>query len=394
MKVNKRRASHWCYLLLFSINVVMALLLRWLPGGAGRPRVILYGHKLNGNLLAILEQARAEGRVDDFAFLTMDPAYHREMLALGWRSVLGIMPSSIAVMARMQAVISDHGLHSLELIHRFSSVRFFDVWHGIPFKGFDRADFRLQRRYDEVWVASPLMRDIYENRYGFDASRLAVTGYARTDRLLSPKISVMEARHYLGLEPSDSRRVVLFAPTWKQDARGRSIFPFGVSEESFFDCLQSLAERLDVLMLFRAHLNSERFNKHTRSRVLEAPQSKFPDTEMVLKLASVLVCDWSSIAFDYLLLDRPTIFLDVEAPFRKGFSLGPEYRYGAVVKNLDEMMGMLVEFIEVPGGYAERHSAEIANVRADVYGAFADGRSAERCLRRLDEFLVRAESSR
>ena len=28
-----------------------------------------------------------------------------------------------------------------------------------------------------------------------------------------------------------------------------------------------------------------------------------------------------SIAFDYLLLDRPTLFLDIPAPFKKGFSL-------------------------------------------------------------------------
>src|SRR5690606_40302310 len=61
-------------------------------------------------------------------------------------------------------------------------LRFFDVWHGIPFKGFDADDFRVQHRYDECWVASPLLRDLYIQRFGFEPQRVVATGYARTDR--------------------------------------------------------------------------------------------------------------------------------------------------------------------------------------------------------------------
>ena len=199
MKLDKRRWSHWCYLLLFSANIVLALLLRWWPGRASARTVVLYGHKFSGNLLAIFEQARADGRAQEFVFLTMDPAYHRELARQGLPSVLGTSPACIPVLARMRALISDHGLHSLELMRRFSGAKFFDVWHGIPFKGFDADDFRVQRTYDEVWVASPLLRDIYRQRFGFDGERLAVTGYARTDRLLAPREPLSAAREYVGL---------------------------------------------------------------------------------------------------------------------------------------------------------------------------------------------------
>jgi len=42
-----------------------------------------------------------------------------------------------------------------------------------------------------------------------------------------------------------------------------------------------------------------------------------------LLASDVLICDRSSIPFDHLLLDRPTLFRDLPAPSRNGFSLRP-----------------------------------------------------------------------
>ena len=41
----------------------------------------------------------------------------------------------------------------------------------------------------------------------------------------------------------------------------------------------------------------------------------------------------SSIAFDFLLLERPTIFLDVEAPFAKGLSLDASHRLSELAED-------------------------------------------------------------
>ena len=58
-----------------------------------------------------------------------------------------------------------------------------DVWHGIAFKGFVPESFRLQRRYHEAWVSSPLLKTVYEQQYGFAPDRVQDSGYARVDRL-------------------------------------------------------------------------------------------------------------------------------------------------------------------------------------------------------------------
>jgi CDP-glycerol glycerophosphotransferase len=106
------------------------------------------------------------------------------------------------------------------------------------------------------------------------------------------------------------------------------------------------------------------------------------------------VCDWSSIAFDYLLLDRPTIFLDVEAPFAKGLSLDTGYRFGAIAGDMEELLQWLERYLLDPARYTQEFSAKCVEVKVLVYDTCADGNAAARCVARLDECLAASESPR
>ena len=78
MKIDKTNPGHWLLLALFGLNVFAAML--WRPfrrrRRPGARTVVLYGHKLSGNLLAIYRRLR-EAHRDEFrpVFLTMDSAY-------------------------------------------------------------------------------------------------------------------------------------------------------------------------------------------------------------------------------------------------------------------------------------------------------------------------------
>jgi CDP-glycerol glycerophosphotransferase (TagB/SpsB family) len=382
MKIDRRSPRHWLYLALFAANVLAALLLRPLRRRGPRRRIVLYGHKLNGNLLALYRRLAS---VPDYevAFLTLDPAYARALAAQGANHQLATTPGCARWLATAAAVISDHGLHALGLMLGRSDLKFIDVWHGIPFKGFDADDFRVQHRYDEVWVASPLLRKLYTGRFGFDPARVHTTGYARTDRLVKPAADRSALRRQFGLGDGP---VVLFAPTWQQDARGRSIYPFGLDAGAFLDALARTCRPHGATVVVRAHLNSA-LTAPARESAVYLPHAQFPDTEALLLASDVLVCDWSSIAFDYLLLDRPTLFLDVPAPFRKGFSLGPEHRFGPVVSDLEALRQRLDQALGQPAAYRAEFGARHQAERAAIYGDFADGRAAERGAERLAQLL-------
>lgn len=387
MKVDRGRPLHWFYLALFGLQAALGLafrlLLQPLLRRAASGEVVLYGHKLNGNLLALHDHLRTDLRFKP-VFLTMDWSYHCRLRADGIDSRWAGLPHCAALLGRAVALVSDHGLHSLELLqplYRRTGLRFFDVWHGIPFKGFDGEDFQLQHRYDEVWVASELNRQLWIDRCGFDPDRVVVTGYARTDRLLASTENREQHRHRLGIPPG---RVVLFAPTWVQDAEGRSIYPFGHDEARFLGALSTLAQRLDATILLRAHLNSDGGAGRGYRNILQMPASVYPDAESILLASDMMICDWSSIAFDFLLLERPVVFLNVPPPFRKGFLLGPEYRFGAVAENLEVLVEHVEMALEHPEQYwrlyRDRHQA----IRERVYGEIADGKAAERCINRIE----------
>jgi CDP-glycerol glycerophosphotransferase len=386
MKIDKRNPLHWCYLAASGLWVALAILLRPLvPARSGRKRVLLYGHKLGGNLLALYRYL-GQNHADDIevAFLALDPEYARQLSEQGEAVVHATSAHCLSWLATAEALVSDHGLHAMAPLVRFSSMKFVDVWHSIPFKGFDGDDFRVQHRYDEIWVASGSQRELWIDKYGFRPGIVHATGYARTDCLVRKDRDVGEILRGIGVDPVDCGKVILFAPTWQQDSSNRSLFPFGLEAEEFLGALSGLAGDLGATVLLRTHLNSGSSRQGGRfARVVHVPYASYPDTEAILLASDALVCDWSSIAFDYLLLDRPAFFLDVEMPFRKGFSLGPEYRYGMIVSGLDELIEGLRATMRDPGGYWQAHAGRHAEVKRSVYGEYADGRASARCSDRL-----------
>lgn len=396
MKIDRKRPSHWLYLVLAGVHALLARVLRKLlrPGVGSRPLILLYGHKLNGNLLALYRQLRnGVPMVWRPVFLTLDPAYYKHLRAQGVDCALVTRPSSVNLLVHAAAMVTDHGLHSLQVLLGKSGLRFFDVWHGIPFKGFNADDFRIQHRYDEVWVASPSLRRMYIEKFGFNPARVVATGYGRTDALVRRDVSMeTHVRHCLGVETF--QRCVLFAPTWRQDDSSREIYPFGQSEDVFLGALAAVCERHDAALLVRKHLNSGGGGRQIHSNVRLVPSTEFPDTESIVAISDVLILDWSSIAFDFLLLDRPTIFLDVPPPFSKGFSLGPELRFGDVVDDMERLLAVLGSHLSDPDAYLAEHQEDHRRAQELAYGGLADGAATERYVQRLARHLLSDESSR
>ncbi|MEZ5503922.1 MAG: CDP-glycerol glycerophosphotransferase family protein [Halioglobus sp.] len=92
---------------------------------------------------------------------------------------------------------------------------------------------------------------------------------------------------------------------------------FGEHEETFISRLSDICSRHGAILVIRSHLNAS-IGARNLANVRYCSMKDFLDTEGVLQHTDVLICDWSSIAFDYLALKRPTIFLEVEPPFKMG----------------------------------------------------------------------------
>lgn len=180
----------------------------------------------------------------------------------------------------------------------------------------------------------------------------------------------------------------MIAPTWQQKDCSKSILPFDTSHNKFFGELSELAEKNQALIIFRAHLNTkETFNLEQYKNILDLSLGKYPATTEVLYLSDLLVSDWSSIVFDYLVLKRPTIFLDIPCPFVKGFTLPPDYRFGEVITNFDRMKQYMEKYLIDPALYDKKYGLKMDKILKELYDSNADGKAVERYYVELKKLL-------
>lgn len=371
MKIDKKNVAHWVLLAQQALFTFVVIIIRPFHRKPKTPHIVLYGHQFSGNLKALYEQwALTHETQAVFYFLTLNPKLARQ-LEKNRISVLRCNRlTDMLKLTQASAVITDHGLHMMTPLIRFTDIRFIDVWHGIPFKGFTPEDFKLQHRYDEVWVSSPLLKEIYGTKFGFSPEIVRDMGYARTDKLFrqdKPSLSVKKA-----LAIAHDTKVVLYAPTWQQDDEGRELFPFDLTHEAFIGQLSKTCREHGAALVIRSHLNAK-ISRQQFANVYYASMKQFPDSESLLLESDILICDWSSIAFDYLALNRPTIFLDVTAPFKNGFSLGPEYRFGEIIADLHSLNHSLRNALGSPSRYFQSHREKHNTVCQDVYGKSQSG---------------------
>lgn len=386
MKINKKNPKHWLILIKFTIITMVVVVFRIFSVKNTEQNIILYGHKLNGNLKALYQYGKAQNL--NITFLTIDPEYNKILTHNGIDTISGIQLKNIKRIAKTSLIISDHGLHSLVLLMYFTDIKFVDVWHGIPFKGFDQNDFKVQHNYDEVWVTSELLKKLYIEKFGFSQNNVKSVGYARTDKLINQSEVLKDIKIYLGI-PNElhQKKIILFAPTWNQDNLNRNIYPFGLSEENFLQQLHVICKETNSICLIRKHLNTTLKSAIYPEYIFECSSAEFPDTEDILLVSDILICDWSSIAFDFLLLDRPTLFLEVESPFKKGFSLDSSYRFGPIIRNLESLETTLKKYNLNSKYYTDEFGTKTSEIKALLYDDLADGNVSARSIRRISSIL-------
>ncbi|MBZ3908732.1 bifunctional glycosyltransferase/CDP-glycerol:glycerophosphate glycerophosphotransferase [Streptomyces griseiscabiei] len=230
---------------------------------------------------------------------------------------------------------------------------YLQTWHGSALKrmGFDEPGWKLKSRAEQAEQQRTLDRfDHFLIRSEHDVRTLAKAfrlreevllrvGYPRNDALVRAREGTPRRpplADELGI-PAD-RKVLLYAPTFRHQGQRRFTLPFDV--ERFADTFGD-----EYVLLVRAHyLNDVVLPPSVRGRVVDV--SDHHDVTPVLALADALITDYSSVMFDYALLDRPMLFFayDYEEYVHQGrgtyFDL-LERAPGPVVRTEDELHAVL-----------------------------------------------------
>lgn len=209
--------------------------------------------------------------------------------------------------------------------------------------------------------------------------QVRVLGEPRTDVLFggSPE-QLTAASHDLldrRLGGLGDRRVVLFAPTWRDGGPDPSI-----PTAAEWEAIEAFCERHDVVLAIRPHPLGVGAYQHVSDRVRLLPPALQPESMPVLWGFSALITDYSSILIDYAVTERPILLLapDLEE-YRRTRGMYFEYTTlsaDPVCRTWDQVL------VALDGLFtdARRHAAATERSRelAARFHAFTDGRNAER----------------
>lgn len=218
-----------------------------------------------------------------------------------------------------------------------------ELWHGFPIKGMNLMDGNISKRksfenIDYAISLSSTYSSLLNSCIGIDGEKYKITGYPRNDTLFKSDGRKLLSNIF-GWNLSN-KKIILFMPTYRKTHSTRSedgkknysnFFGFDYFDVEDFN---SFLESNDYIFVLKLHPNEEEIFKTSFNYeyeniklLLGSTLSEYQtDLYEIVNAADVLITDFSSIYFDYLLLNRPIIFtpVDIESYSNKrGFLVNP-----------------------------------------------------------------------
>jgi len=338
----------------------------------GRRWVFGCGAGVGDGPLALWRVAVADGV--DAVWLVRDADEERAAAALGIPSLRRDSPRGFWATARARVLVVAYGLGDVNP-YAVSGAFVVQLWHGIPLKriGLDspetlRSPVRVaeplvrrllgllyrasQRRIDVLPAASHLVRGRLESAFGLSHDRVVVTGEPRVDVLSAGTASERQdrAREVIAGAVGElpvRRRLVLYAPTWRDGAADPAV----PSAADWVRIVGAL-ERHDATLLVRSHRlgAGEYVPPFATDRVRPLGADVLADVTAALPGFDVLVTDYSSLAYDAGLVPLPVLYLapdEAEYAARRGFygryadvaGDDPARSWADLVDQLDAVLG-------------------------------------------------------
>lgn len=198
---------------------------------------------------------------------------------------------------------------------------FVQTWHGTPLKklGLDIMEVHMPgtktdtyqrsfaneaKKWDYLISPNPYSSEIFRRAFHFKG-KLIESGYPRNDVLSKHSEEDIERiKKKLGI--TSGKKLMLYAPTWRDNEfyeKGKYRFEFQ------FDLDQWKKEfGEEWILLTRMHyLVAENFDFAAHERfVLDV--SAYPDIRDLYMVSDLLITDYSSVFFDFAILERPIVF--------------------------------------------------------------------------------------
>lgn len=238
----------------------------------------------------------------------------------------------------------------------------YDTTRDIPsyYKG------NVFKNYTLVTVSADVCRGVYVSAMKTDEAYVKATGLSRTDRFYKESyLSLCKDEFYKKYPEAKGKKLALWAPTF----RGNAANPELVGYDGAAKLQAQLGDEWYVIIKVHPHIDT--IHKISNCDI---------QTERLLPVIDVLISDYSSVIFDYVLLEKPMVLFvpDLEY-YEKNEQLYIDYREipGRIVTDATQLADSVID------EYNNYSMEKIIMFKQKYMGA-CDGHATDRILKLLN----------
>lgn len=254
--------------------------------------------------------------------------YYLQQRPIGINQISAFSLHGLSILLGAKTLVSSHGLNDFSFFRPSRRKFHICTWHGIMLKSsgylceLTERETRKITSYvssvDAVLSASYFDASTVNLAYNHGGLKMKLTGHPRNDQLLKNQSSDKSRLKEFIPWIEENEKIVMYAPTFRDRAMGPNAMKIPImplsdfNEEEFFAFL----ENNNIVFLLRMHIDDSISRLELdNNRIVHFGFDVCPDINYILGDIDALITDYSSIAWDFLLLDRPIIFIpyDFEA---------------------------------------------------------------------------------
>jgi len=350
----------------------------------------------------------------EFYFLTSNKETNTLLLSKNLSSLYFPSFKSILILLRANIVIVDNWMWILRMkYHMLFNAKKIQIWHGIPLKKIELNDPIQIKQMDNIfYYIKNLLGGKYPNydllvstsdyftvnsfNKSFKFKHTIESGYPRNDIFFKNDSNTknnFESEYLINVDKTivevintikkDSTKLILYAPTFR-DTGGDAISDNILN----LDELNNFASSNNIIFIFKFHPDPNfEYNLASYNNILFYNNSA--DIYPLLPLTDALITDYSSIYFDYLLLDKPIIFFpyDMEKYIKMDRQLDFDYDKftpGPKCYNQKEVILNISNIVIKKNDPYRKHRGKILNISYK----HLDGLASERIQKHVRKYYL------
>lgn len=381
---------------------------------------------LKGNVIVFSSQTRPQLEENSHVLYNYLKRYHHELKLYKLLSVsnssyevLNVRknPGDVLRLLRAKYIVVTHGTSDLGLWRGLALQRkrtVINLWHGEGLKktgltSLEHKFLRTSKQYKKAvqqiinesesysWLiaGSELARYAHCANTNVTADRVLVTGLPRNDFFWDRTLIDSNWLEQVNELIDGYRHVILYAPTYRDEnyiqAYMHTLPEFSAQK------LECFLEEKDAILIYRNHRGIKHTDTTRRiyedikkiyehcSRIKFAHPDKYPYVQPFLKVADVLITDYSSVFSDFLLMDKPMISIchDLDEYERTtGMLFDNDHVFpGAKVNTFRQFLEEIHSALEFPEKYKD-----LREDRRCWFHTYHDGRACERIAKLFFEY--------